>query len=162
MEDSCCFDMDIYGYIWIVLVGYCNNSIFVKSICLKLRDTDIDVTFTLTCELSFVVSTSTGTDRSSGRSAAALCVFIRRLGYVPLCVFCVGWKMSLHRGICLLWTTFKENPHSRNITGNAQRMLKRPKYEARTRRMHCVCFHDCFKLPLSLIHANVMKPSATI
>lgn len=43
--------------------------------CLKLYEIDIDVTFSVTCELSFVVSTSTGKDRSSGRGAAAfLCL----------------------------------------------------------------------------------------
>lgn len=38
----------------------------VKSVYMKVHEMAIDVTFSLTRKLSFVVNTSTGKDRSSG------------------------------------------------------------------------------------------------
>lgn len=132
-----------------------NNCTVVFCICLKLHKMDIDVTFSVTCELSFVVSTSTGRDRGSGQSAAAL-----------LCLW-RGWdKLWLENvtpqgGIVFICTGLK-NPDSSHITGNSQRMLKGQNMKPIQGECIVSILPDCFKLLLSLIHTNVMKPSAMI
>lgn len=101
-----------------------NNYTSVRSVYMKVHDMAIDVTFSLTRKLSFVVNTSTGKDRNSGWSAA-LCEY-EGAGIKCGLHYCVAWKMSLHGGGVVsigpeLKETLAAHTHSREFRKSAKK-----------------------------------------
>lgn len=84
---------------------------------------DEDITFSVTCVLSSVVSTSTE-ETEAVVEVRQPCRVYEGVRIKCGLHYCVAWKMSLHRGGGLSSNRFKENPDNTDTSReNSQRVL---------------------------------------